>query len=94
MRTNIDTTVTNCTVFGFGQDRAVATRVDGTCAHAAQHLTLWHASKRSRWSSRLLKRADLAVDAGAALMVQAMCLAIMGPGRQPVRRVSPVLVVA
>jgi hypothetical protein len=95
MRTNIDATVTNCTVFGFGQDRAVATRVDGTCAYAAQHLTLWHASKRSRWSSRLLKRADLAVEAGAALMVQAMCLAIMGPGRPPVRPVvSPVLVVA
>ncbi len=94
MRTDITSFVTNCTVFGFGQDRAVATQVEGTCAHAAQHLNLWHASKRTRWSSRSYKRADLAVMAGAVLLVQAMCLAITGPGRQPVRRVSPVLVVA
>ena len=93
MRTNLDAIVTNCTVFGFGQDRAVATQVEGTCTHAAQHLISWHASKRSRLSSRLYKRAD-AVMAGAALLAQAMRLAITGPGRQPVRPVSPVLVVA
>lgn len=94
MRTTINAIVTNCTVFGFGQDRAVATRNDATCAHAAQHLAIWHASKRVRDWSRALKRRDYAVLAGAVLKAGRLCLAVMGPQRQPVRLMSPVVVTA
>ena len=93
MRTNINAIVTNCTVFGFGQDRAVATRNDATCAYAAQHLVLWHAGK-SAHRSRALKRRVVVVMAGAVLVVKRLCLAITGPGRQPVRHMSPALVMA
>jgi hypothetical protein len=95
MRTNIDAIVTNCTVFGFGQDRVVATRHDATCAYAAQHLSSWHASKRARCGSRVLKRRDdRAVMAGAVLKAMPLRLAIMGPQRQPARQTSPELVTA
>ena len=94
MRTNIDARVANCNVFGFGQDRIVATWNVESCADAAQHLTQWHASKRARRLSRVLKRRDLPVVAGAVLEAMAMCLASMGPGRGPARRTSPELVMA
>ncbi len=92
MRTSIDTNVANRTVFGFGQDRVVATWNDVTCDHAAQHLSPWHAGNRARIWSRELKHSGLAVTAGAARMAMLLCMAITGPKRQPVRLVSPVLV--
>lgn len=94
MRTNIDAIVANCNVFGFGQDGIVATWNVETCDHAAQHLTQWHASKHARSLSRVLKRRDLRVVAGAVLEAMAMCLAYAGPGRGPARRLSPELVMA
>ncbi len=94
MRTNIDAIVTNCNVFGYGQDRAVATGIETTCTHAAQHLAMWHSSKSDRRSSRVLKRRDRSVLAGAVLKAMQLCLAITGPQGQPARRVSPVLVTA
>ena len=94
MRTPINANVTNCNVFGFGQDRAVATWNDATCDHAAQHLAIWHASKRLRDWSRTLKRRDYAVVAGAVLKAKHLCLAMLGPQRQPVRHMSPVVVMA
>jgi hypothetical protein len=93
MRTSINTAFTNCNVFGFNQDRVVLSWND-TYAHAAQHLASWHASKRAGGLSCALKRRGTAVVAGAFLVVKQMCLAIMGPARQPVRRTSPVLVTA
>jgi hypothetical protein len=93
MRTNINAIVTNCTVFGFGQDRAVATRNDESCARAAQHLVLWHAGTSDRRDSRALKRRDWAVVA-VALVAKRLCLAITGLGRPPVRHMSPALVMA
>ncbi len=94
MRTNINAIVTNCTVFGFGQDRAVATWNDDSCAYAAQHLTLWHAGKSACRGSRALKRRGPTVMAGAVVVAKRLCLAITGPGRQPVRHMSPALVMA
>ena len=95
MRTSIiNAIVTNSTVFGFGQDRAVATRNDATCYHAAQHLAIWHASRSSREWSRGLKRRDFAVVAGAVLKAKQLCLAVIGPQRQPVRHMSPVVVMS
>jgi len=94
MRTNINAAVTNCTVFGFGQDRAVSSLV-AMYAHAAQHLASRHASKRARDLDRANKRGSaFAVVTGAVLLVEQMCLAITGPQWQPVRRTSPVLVMA
>jgi hypothetical protein len=94
MRTNINALVTNCTVFGFGQDRAVATRNDESCAHAAQHLVLWQSGQSDRCGSRALKRRGPVVMAGAVLVVKRLCLAITGPWRQPARHMSPALVMA
>ncbi|MGD9722222.1 MAG: hypothetical protein AB7O59_11735 [Pirellulales bacterium] len=94
MRTNIDAIVTNSTVFGFGQDRAVATRIDETCAYAAQHLSSWHAGKRVRHGSRAMKRSGQVVRAGAVGNAWPLRLAVTGPQRQPVRLMSPVLVMA
>jgi hypothetical protein len=94
MRTYIDAVVTNCTVFGFGQDRAVATRNDESCAFVAQHLTPWHAGKRARCRSHVLKRSGPAVMAGAVGMAKSLRLAVTGPQRQPVRLMSPELVMA
>ena len=51
MRTYTNTSFTNRTVFGSSQDRVVVSS-SGTCAHAAQHLTLWHAAKRDRDTDR------------------------------------------
>ncbi len=95
MRTNINAAVTNCTVFGFGQDRAVSSLV-ATYAHAAQHHASRHASKRARDLDRANKRRGsvIAVVTGAVQLVEQMCLAIIGPQWQPVRRTSPVLVMA
>ena len=95
MRTYFNVVVTNRNDFGFGQDRVVSS-LNATCAHAAQHLALWHASKRARESARAMKRrgSGTAAMAGAVLWAKQICLAITGPTRLPVRRMSPVLVTA
>ena len=95
MRTNINTSVTNRNVFGFGQDRAVSLWND-SCAYAAQHLASRHASKRARELARSLMRggSGTAVMAGADPKAKQTCLAITGPQWQPVRRTSPELVTA
>ncbi len=94
MRTNTNSTVvTNCNVFGFGQDRVVALWV-ASCAYAAQHLASRHASKHLGRLSRGVKRRGTDAVAGADLLARSMCLAIRGPQWQPVRPVSPVLVMA
>jgi hypothetical protein len=95
MRTNFNATVTNRNVFGLNQDRVVSLSTY-SCADAAQHLALWHASKRARDLGRALKRRGLGIAAmaGAVLKAKPMCLAIMGPQWQPVRRTSPVPVIA
>jgi hypothetical protein len=94
MRTNINAIVTNRSVFGFGQDSAVATRNDVTCADAAQHLSPWHAGQYARSLSRAYKRRDLAVVAGTVRKVKPVWLAITGPGREPERVMSLELVMA
>jgi hypothetical protein len=94
MRTSINAIVTNRSVFGFGQDRAVATRNDESCACAAQHLSHWHAGDSDASMSRALKRRGMRVVAGAVLVARHLCLAITGPQGQPVRQTSPVLVMA
>jgi hypothetical protein len=93
MRTNIFTAVTNRNVFGFGQGRVVSLWV-GSCASAAQHLHVRHASRRARDIVRALKRRVnvTAAAASAAPKAMLMCLAITGPQWQPVRLTSPVLV--
>jgi hypothetical protein len=91
MRTSINTVITNRTVFGFGQDRAVLS-LNGMDAPAAQHLLSWHAGKRARDLARALKRRVSAVVAGAVVVVEQMCPTITDAIRQPVRHVSPVLV--
>jgi len=93
MRTNIFTAVTNRNVFGFGQDRVVSLWID-SCASAAQHLHVRHASRRAVGIVRALKRRVYvtAAAASAAPKAMAMCLAITGPQWQPVRLTSPVLV--
>ncbi len=93
MRTYISVAVTNRNVFGFGQSRVVVSSND-TCAHAAQHLASWHASKRACGLWRSMKRRGTAVMAGAALEARYMCLAITGPQGLLVRRTSPALVTA
>ena len=93
MRTNVNHLVANRTVFGFGQDRVVSLRND-SCAHAAQHLESRHASKRARGMTLALKRLwSAAAAAGPALKTKWTCLAITGPERLTVRRMSPVVVV-
>jgi hypothetical protein len=94
MRTYLNTVVTNRNVFGFGQDRVVSSL--DTCAHAAQHLVSRHAGLCARELARALKRrgSHAAAWASAVLMAKPMCLAITGPQWQPVRRTSPVLVMA
>lgn len=94
MRTYFNAVVTNGNVFGLGQDRVVSSQVDATCAHAAQHLESWHASKRARSLWRHLKRRATAVMAGAAPEVRQMCLAITGPQGRLARHTSPALVTA
>lgn len=92
MRTNINPVVANRTVFGFGQDRVVSMRND-SYAHVAQHLESRHASKRARGMTVTLKRLwSTAATAGLALKVKWTCLAITGPERLTVRRMSPVVV--
>lgn len=92
MRTNINTAIANCSVFGFGQDRIVSLRND-SCAHAAQHLQSRHASNRARGLAQALKRCwSAAVVAGPALKAKWTCLAVTGPMRLTVRRMSPVVV--
>ena len=95
MRTYFNTVVTNRNVFGSNQDRVVSLGTK-SCASAAQHLALWHAGKCARGTGRALKRRGLGIAALAAavLKVKPMCLALMGPQWQPVRRMSPVLVIA
>jgi len=95
MFTYSNTVVTNRNVFAYGQDRVVLS-LDASNAHAAQHLSSWHASKRARSLGRALKRRGLghAGLAGAILKAMSMCLAILGSTWQPVRRMSPVLVIA
>ncbi len=92
MRTNINA-VTNCNVFGFGQDRVVSLTND-SCAYAAQHLHSRHASKRARGPAGAVKRRAMAtaVMAGAVSKAKPTCLAITGPQWQPVRLTSPELV--
>ena len=93
MRTYINSVVANRTVFGFGQDRVVSLRND-SCAHAAQHLESRHASKRACGMTLALKRrCSTAATAGPARKVKWTCLAITGPERLTVRRMSPVVVV-
>lgn len=86
MRTNINTTVANRNVFGFGQDRVVSSWND-SYACAAQHLEPRHASKRARATATASKRRGRvsAVMAGTVPMVEQTCLAITGPLRLPVR---------
>jgi hypothetical protein len=95
MRTNFNTAVTNRNVFGLNQDRVVSLWTK-SCADAAQHLASWHASKRARDLGRTLTRRGLGIAAlaGAVLKAKPMCLAIMGSQWQPVRRTSPVPVIA
>ena len=92
MRTNV-TFVTNCNVFGLDQDRAVSLRND-SCAYAAQHLASRHASKRAHGLARALKRRGFGtvVMAGAVPKAKPTRLAITGPQWQPVRQMSPGLV--
>ena len=87
MRTNFNLVVTNSNVIGFGQDRVVSS-LKATYAPAAQHLAVWHASKRARESARAMKRrgSGTAAMAGAVLWAKQICLAVMGPTRLPVRR--------
>jgi hypothetical protein len=92
MRTSINAIVTNCNVFGFGQDRAVATRYQ-SCARAAQHLAHWHA-EHARSRSRKFKRDVRVAMSGVGPVAAALCLAITGPGWRPVRLTSPGLVTA
>ena len=95
MRTYFNVVVTNCTVFGFGQDRVVSS-LNATDAHAAQHLAIRHASKRARGPAYALKRrgSGTAVVAGAVQWSKQMCLAMLGPQWQPVRLTSPTVVIA
>ncbi len=95
MRTNFNAALTNRNVFGSNQDRVVSSWTK-SCADAAQHLALWHASKRARDLGRALMRRGLGIAAmaGAVLKAKPTCLAIMGPQWQPVRRMSPVPVIA
>ena len=90
MRTNINAIVTNCTVFGFGQDRVVSSWND---VRALTLRSILHLA-RQQTCPRLVARAQAprhyAVVAGAVLMAGQMCLAIMGPQWQPVRHMSPV----
>ena len=94
MRTNFTAVVTNGNVYGFGQDRVVSSKVDASCAHAAQHLALWHASKRARRLWRQLKRRIPAVMASAAPQSRLMCLDTTGPQGLLARHTSPALVTA
>jgi hypothetical protein len=92
MRTFVNTAVANCNVFGFGQDRVVSLWND-SCAYAAQHLESRHAGKRARGLTRALKRlGSAAAAAGPVLKAKWTCLAISGPMRLTVRRMSPVVV--
>lgn len=90
MRTNINTAVTNCSVFGLSQDVVVTVGGD-SCAYAAQHLESRHASKRARgWGLELKRSWPMTVAmAGAALITEALCLVITGPRR--LRLLSPVV---
>jgi hypothetical protein len=94
MRTIFNTAVANCNVFGFGQDRVVSPLKD-SCAYAAQHLELRHAGKRARGLTLALTRcwSTVAVT-GTALKAKWSSLAISGPMRLTVRRMSPVVVLA
>lgn len=92
MRTSINTTVANRTVFGFGQDRVVSLGGD-SYARAAQHLHSRPASKRARGMAWALKRLWSAAAAGLAPVAKCTCLAITGSERPMVRPMSPVVVV-
>jgi hypothetical protein len=96
MRTYLNSVVASGNVFGFGQDRVVASWSDNTCDRAAQHLLSRHASQSAGGLRRALKRRGLqaAAMAGAVLKAKPTCLAITGPQWQPVRRTSPALVTA
>ncbi|HEX3725095.1 MAG TPA: hypothetical protein VHV08_02585 [Pirellulales bacterium] len=92
MRTYINAVVTNGNVFGFGQDRVVSSLNDVTYACAAQHLQMWHASKREHGHWDALKRHVAAVMAGAAVVARRLRLAITRPQGLLVRHTSPALV--
>jgi len=94
MRTNINSTVANRTVFGYRQDRVVSLRND-SCNRAAQHLHPWHASKRACGMTTTFKRLwSTAAAAGAAPKAKPTCLVITGPERPTVRLMSSVVVVS
>ncbi len=93
MRTNTNAAVTNRNVFGFGQDRVVSLGAS-SCASAAQHLELRHASKHLGRQDRGLKRRGTAAAGTAPTTAKTMRLAITGPQWQPVRVTSPGLVMA
>lgn len=94
MRTNMNSVVTNRNVFGYGQDRVVVSSKDASCAHAAEHLASWHASKRARHGFRARMCRGTAGTAAVALKAKQLRLAITGPDRLPVRHTSPALVTA
>jgi hypothetical protein len=91
MRTNTSAAVTNRNVFGFGQDRVV-TSWASSCADAALHHASRHAGKHSSRLYRALKRRGTVAVADVALIARQLRLAITGPQWQPVRQMSPGLV--
>ena len=93
MRTYTNTSFTNRNVFGLSQDRVVvSSRVRALMLRSISRGTPPNviATRFARLARRVLGRGH----GRAAQMAMHLCLAITGPLWQPVRLMSPVLVVA